>query len=61
MHVNVLTEDLIEPFVFDVENAQYLLQSRHVDLGAIKHAFRKNPKSEILTMHVMRDKMVVQG
>ena len=65
MKVNpVVLEDTIEPFAFDLSQApRYLLQSTSIDLSAdsLKKAFRKSPKSEVLTLHVMREKVALQG
>lgn len=65
--MNILTrpEEMIEPFAFDVENARYLLQSSNVEYLAsaqrMKHAFRKNPKSEVVSLHILREKLAIQG
>jgi len=55
--------EYIEPFVFDTFSAHYLLHTGSIDLSAdsLKKAFRKSPKSEVLAMHVMRDRVALEG
>ena len=49
--------EVIEPFSFDTEQARYLISSSSIDLATdgLKKAFRKSPKSEVLTLHILRD------
>jgi hypothetical protein len=53
--------DMCEPFAFDVANADYLLSSENVDLGGqrLKQAFRKCSKTEVVTLHMLREKMAI--
>ena len=65
MPLTLLTDpsEMCEPFAFDIENAEYLFSSDNVEFGSqrLKHAFRKSPKAEVVTMHILREKMALQG
>ena len=50
--------EVSDPFSFDFQNAEYLLDSAFIEgFEALKYIFRKHPKSEMLTMHLMKDKL----
>lgn len=55
--------EYLEPFSFDTSSARYLLHTGSIDLStdSLKKAFRKSPKSEVLAMHVMRDRVALEG
>jgi hypothetical protein len=44
-----------------VANAEYLLSSENVDLGGqrLKQAFRKCSKTEVITLHLLREKIAI--
>jgi hypothetical protein len=47
-----------ETFSFDYSNAEYLLDSAHIEgFEPLKYIFRKHPKSELLSLHLMRNKL----
>lgn len=50
----------IEPFNFDLESARYLLRMDEASARA-KCAFRKNAKCELVTLHVLKDRLALQG
>jgi hypothetical protein len=53
---------MIEPFAFDFKNAEYLIDTQHMDgFSGLKYVFRKHPKAELVTIHFMREKLGVQG
>lgn len=50
---------MIEPFAFNMSEADFLLDSTSVDLlsGRLKSTFRRSAKCEILTLHITRERL----
>lgn len=56
-------EEMSAPFAFDFVNAEYLFSSQNLDISGprLKAAFKKSTKSEVVTMHLLREKIAIQG